>query len=88
MELFTRRMQDKRSTIVHSINNLCELLQINESSIEAQIHQLRRNETRLKSIKKYRIKSKIQSYDIRDSEDFYGVLELEQLLKTERNSNI
>lgn len=88
MELFSRRMQDKRAAIAHQIDLLCVDLGIDEPTIEAKIHELRKNESRLKTIKKYRIKSKVQSYDIRDAEDFYGVLELEQMLKTERKSSI
>lgn len=34
--------------------------------------------------KKNRMKSKVQSFDIRDCEEYYGILELENLLK--RNS--
>jgi hypothetical protein len=31
--------------------------------------------------KNYRMKSKVQTYDIRDCQEYYGVLELEALLK-------
>ena len=34
----------------------------------------------MSSLKQYRIKSKVQTYDIRDSEDYQGILELEAVL--------
>ena len=39
------------------------------------------NIEKLMSYKHYRIKSKVQSYDIRDCDEYYGILELEILLK-------
>ena len=41
---------------------------------------IRKHETLIYALKKYRIKSLIQTYDIRDAERFAGVLELEKLL--------
>ena len=40
------------------------------------------------SKKKYLMKSKVQTYDIRDAEEYYGVLELEDLLKKKGKSSI
>ena len=39
------------------------------------------------SKKKYRMKSKVQTYDIRDAEEYYGILELEDLLKKKGKSS-
>ena len=46
-----------------------------------RIRQLQINIDRLVAMKVYRIKSKVQTYDIRDCEDYGGILELEALLK-------
>lgn len=46
-----------------------------------RIRQLQINIDRLVAMKNYRIKSKVQTYDIRDCEDYSGILELESLLK-------
>ena len=40
------------------------------------------------SKKKYRMKSKVQTYDIRDAEQYYGILELEDLLRKKGKSSI
>ena len=34
------------------------------------------------------MKSKVQSYDLRDSEKYYGILELEKLLQDSDSTNI
>ena len=43
--------------------------------------QLRLKEAELIDKKAFLMKSKLQTYDIRDSEDYYGILELEKLLQ-------
>jgi hypothetical protein len=35
----------------------------------------------LQALSQHKIKSKVQTYDIRDCEEYYGILELEALLK-------
>lgn len=42
---------------------------------------MKKNETKIHAIMGYRIKSSIQTYDIRDSEEYYGVIELEKLIQ-------
>lgn len=50
-------------------------------TIEARIKKLQVSFEKLMSVKKYRIKSKVQTYDIRDCDQYIGVLELEQILR-------
>jgi hypothetical protein len=42
--------------------------------------QLRLKEAELMERKAFLMKSKVQTYDIRDCEEYYGILELEKLL--------
>ncbi len=53
------------------------------SNIHEQVKVLRKKEILIQAFKrdKYRIKSLIQTYDIRDAEKYQGVLELERLLQ-------
>lgn len=66
------KMEDKKAVIVHIMNEYCRLLEIEEENIDEKIHQLKKNEPRLKALKKtqMKMKSKIQSYDIRDCEQY------------------
>jgi len=52
-------------------------------TLQAKIKFLRDNEDRLKTIKTTRMKSKVQTYDIRDSEEYAEVLELELILRAQ-----
>jgi len=62
---------------------------IDESmSIKQKIHHLKKKEAHLKTIRPYRMKSKVQTYDLRDSEQYYGVLELEKLLKEDKEIDV
>lgn len=56
-------------------------MQVEEPTIAARIHQLQVNIDKLVALKKHKIKSKVQSYDIRDCEEYHGILELESLLR-------
>jgi len=49
--------------------------------MEEKVKKLQFQIEKLMSKRKYRIKSKIQTYDIRDAEQYFGILELEDLLK-------
>ena len=53
--------------------------------ITDKIKQLQLKFELVMSKKNYRMKSKIQTYDIRDCAEYYGVLELEALLKQSKN---
>jgi hypothetical protein len=53
--------------------------------ITDKIKQLQLKFEMVMSKKNYRMKSKIQTYDIRDCAEYYGVLELETLLKQSKN---
>ena len=73
-------MEAKRSTIESKIDELCKEVGIDESDMREKTKQLRLKEAELIDSKTFLMKSKLQSYDIRDSEDYYGILELEKLL--------
>lgn len=60
---------------------MCKLLKIDEPTIASKIFKLHVNIEKLISVKKQKIKSKVQTYDIRDCEEYNGILELEQLLR-------
>lgn len=48
--------------------------------MQERIRQLKLHEGALCDKKGFRMKSKVQSYDLRDCEEYYGILELEKLL--------
>ena len=50
-------------------------------TIQEKVSHLQINILKLQAEKQYRIKSKVQTYDIRDCEAYFGILELEALLK-------
>ena len=52
-------------------------------TFEDKIIHLKLNEVKLKENRGERLKSKVQSYDIRDAENYAGILEIEQLLRTQ-----
>ena len=53
-----------------------------------KIHILKKREAILMTKKQFRMKSKVQTYDIRDCEEYYGVLELERLLQDSRGTDV
>jgi len=57
------------------------LVEIDEPTLGARLKQLNTQVDKLQAKKTRIIKSKIQTYDIRDCEEYYGVLELETLLR-------
>jgi len=76
-----KRLSQKERVIQAKFHELCKVLEIEEPTIEEKIKKLQINVERLMSLRNYRIKSRVQSYDIRDCEQYMGVLELESLLK-------
>jgi len=52
-----------------------------------RIRKLSINAVALLERKQYRIKSKVQTYDIRDCEEYYGIMALESLLKQASSRN-
>ena len=76
-----KRLKNKEKEIFKKLNELCRLLDIDEITIEGKIKELQRNVLQLIAKKNYRMKSKVQTYDIRDCEEYYGILELEALLR-------
>jgi len=57
------------------------LIDLPVMSFEQRTIQLKKSQEKLFQKKQYRMKSKVQSYDIRDCSEYFGVLELEKLLK-------
>jgi hypothetical protein len=67
--------------------DLCSKVGIEGQSTKNKLKLLRKNEALIHALKEYRIKSLIQTYDIRDAEKYKGVLELERMLhENEHNS--
>ena len=82
-------MEDKKRVIEHQIGADCSTIGIDtELPLDKQIDQLKIKQTELFNIKKYKMKSKVQTYDIRDSEDYNGFLELEVVLRENRQSTV
>ena len=76
-----RHLKQKEQEILKQINSLCKLLNIAEPTVSERIRQLSINVETLLERKQYRIKSKVQTYDLRDCEEYYGIIALEGLLK-------
>jgi hypothetical protein len=57
------------------------LVKVNEATIDEKIKSLKKSEGKLLELKNFRMKSKVQSYDLRDCEEYYGILELEKVLR-------
>ena len=74
-------MIEKERLLAHKINALAKLLEIDEPTIAERIRILRIRKKEMFQKKAYKIKSKLQSYDIRDGAEYYGILELEKQLK-------
>jgi len=85
---FVMLMKAKEKMIEHKINKYCKLIKINKTTMKSKINQLKLQEAKLVEAKEFRMKSKIQSYDIRDCDQFYGILELEKLLKKSTDLNM
>ena len=73
-----KRMIEKERLLSYKLMGLSKKLQIDEPTMAERIRMLRINKQEIFRVKKYRIKSKLQSYDIRDCGEYYGVLELEK----------
>jgi len=78
----------KEKTIEAKISQLCKLIAIEEPTVQERIRQLKLHEDALHDKKSFRMKSKVQSYDLRDCEEYYGILELEKLLLDAQDNNI
>ena len=78
---FVKLMISKERLIEKKINRLCKLVKVNEPTIDEKIKQLKKSEGKLLELKNFRMKSKVQSYDLRDCEQYYGILELEKVLR-------
>ena len=74
-------MDRKKKEIETEIKKLCKLVGIQEATHELRANKLLVNEKDLLSRKEYKMKSKVQSYDIRDIDHYNGILELEAQLR-------
>lgn len=74
-------MDHKKREIEIEIKKLCKLVGIQEVTHELRANKLLVNEKDLLSRKEYKMKSKVQSYDIRDIDHYNGILELEAQLR-------
>ena len=88
LSAFQSKMEKKEKLLEEKIGALSLLLGINECNIKKRIHALKKQEATLNTLKKFRIKSKVQTYDLRDCEEYQGVLELEKLLQESRKDNV
>ena len=62
------------------------MIEISEAlSIDDKIHYLLQNEHKLNVKKDFRIKCEIQSYDIRDSDRYEGILETHKAIAADDN---
>lgn len=75
-----QRLKHKQSQIQAQIKQLCKLVGIKDKDMATRIKKLQVNIDKVYALKNYRIKSRIQSYDIRDSIKYKGALELEQII--------
>jgi hypothetical protein len=85
---FVKTMLAKQRTIESRITQHCKLIGIDEPTIPERIRQLKLHEEALWNKKSFRMKSKVQSYDLRDCEEYYGILELEKLLLDAEDNNV
>jgi len=85
---FVKTMLAKERTIESRIGQHCRLIGIDEPTIQERIRQLKLHEDALLQKKGFRMKSKVQSYDLRDCEEYYGILELEALLLDAEENNV
>lgn len=74
-------MAEKKRVIEQKINGLCKLIGLSEPTLELKIRALKFKEPEILEKKNYRMKSKVQSYDLRDCEEYTGLLELEKVLR-------
>ena len=84
---FVKIMISKEKLIEKKINKLCKLIGVNENTIGEKIKQLKIQEDKLLELKDYKMKSKVQSYDLRDCDEYYGILELEKLLRENQDED-
>lgn len=76
-----RRLKDKARTIRLHVEGLCREVGVKAETFGQKLHQLQINIEKILANQKHKNKSKVQTYDIRDCEEYFGVLELEALLK-------
>ena len=67
---YINQMLNKETLLVSKIQGLCELLGTTETNIYKRIHILKKHEPILLTLKHNRMKSKVQTYDLRDCEEY------------------
>lgn len=82
------KLDKKENIIDHKIEELCKKVGIDTSTTDERIHLLKKNTLILHALMKYRIKSKIQTYDIRDQDEYNGILNLEKLLLDNQQESV
>ena len=74
-------MEKKERTIKEILYKIANNLAITTTNMEDMIPELKAKQKEWHHmLQDYRIKSKIQSYDIRDAPEYHGILELEKEL--------
>ena len=76
-----KRLFDKERMLTHKLTALAHQANIDEPTLAERIRQMEVQPKLMMECKTYRIKSKIQSYDIRDSPEYKGVLDLQKQLE-------
>lgn len=71
-----KRLFDKEKLLIKKLTHLAKLAEIDEPTLAERIRQMYTHSKQMMECKTYRIKSKIQSYDIRDSPEYKGMLDL------------
>lgn len=74
---YIKHLQDKDKAINKELMKICKEAGIDEPTLGSKIAQLLKQQESIRHLRKNRIKSKIQTYDIRDCEEYYGILQLE-----------
>jgi hypothetical protein len=82
-----KALEAKLRMLERKIDELCKLVGVSEGTLEERMLKLKRRQLELLQIVEYRMMSKVQSYDIRDCQEYFGILELERILKSMKNSN-
>ena len=73
-------MANKEDLITQKLDKIAADMQIDEYTMQKRIDQIKLRMSSLKD--QTRMKSKIQSYDIRDCPEYEGILDLERLLRS------
>ena len=81
MKEYLQNSIDKVDVLNTKINSMADKLGIKEKTHQKRNEKVLAKQEKAASLKKYRMKSFVQSYELRDSEEFEGVMELENLLE-------